>query len=167
MRRAAVLATAALLVVGAAASLKAQAPNFSGKWTMQVDPNAAGGGGGGRMGGGGRGGFGQEFTAVQDAKTLTITRTTQNGEIKTVYNLDGSESKNTQSMGGNDVTSSSKAMWMGSKLMITTTTEFNGNSRETKMTLSIDGSGNLLVETTSPGRGGGDPVTRTSTYTKS
>lgn len=165
MRRAVLLATAALVVAGTA-SLNAQAkPNFAGKWTMVQDPNAAPPAGG-RGGRGGFGGLGQEFTATQDDKTLTITRTTQNGEIKSVYNLDGSDSKNTMSMGGNDVEQLSKAVWDGGKLTITTTMNFNGNSRETKMSLSLDASGNLVVESTSPGRNGGEPTVRTTTYKK-
>lgn len=162
MRRAAAVATAALLLVGAATGLKAQATSFAGKWTMQVDPNAAQGGRGGR----GFGGLGQEFTATQDAKTLTITRTTQQGEMSTVYNLDGTETKTTRTMGDMEMVSTSVAKWDGPKLVITTSSNFNGNARESKMTLSINASGDLVVETTSPGRGGGEPTTRTSTYKK-
>ena len=39
--------------------------------------------------------MGTEMTITQDSKTLTITRTTRGGESKHVYNLDGSESRNT------------------------------------------------------------------------
>jgi hypothetical protein len=88
------------------AGLSAQAaPDLSGKWTQVPDPNAAaaapGGGGGGRGGRGGGGGqfCGQECTIAQDATTLTVTRTTPNGEVKAVYKLDGSESKNMQAGG--------------------------------------------------------------------
>jgi pectate lyase len=164
MRRVALLATAALVV--GTAGLNAQMPNFAGKWTMQADPNAAAPAGG-RGGRGGFGGLGQEVTITQDAKTLTTVRTTQNGEIKTVYNLDGSESKNTMSMGGNDIEQVSVAKWTDGKLVITTTMNFNGNARETTMSFALDASGNLLVSSTRAGRGGGDPVTTTTTYTKS
>ena len=93
------LVVAVVLMFGAAASLAAQAkPDFSGKWVM--DPAAApaapagGGGGGGGRGGGRGGGFGNEFTIAQNAKTLTITRMQGDQTVTTVYNLDGSESKN-------------------------------------------------------------------------
>ena len=162
-------------VVLVAASLSAQTPSFAGKWTLVVDPNApapAGPGGGGRGGGRG-GGFGQfcgmECTITQDATSVTVSRTTQAGETKTVYKLDGSETKSTQDMGGRGtLTSASKAMVMGAKLMITTTTDMSamgGGNRETKMTLSIEG-GNMVVETTAPGFQDPTPVTTKQTYKK-
>jgi hypothetical protein len=156
--------SAAALVLAAPALSAQGKPSFAGKWAMVVDPNAAGGGGGGR--GGGRGGLGMEPTIAQDEKTLIITRTTQAGEVKSVYNLDGSESKNTMTMGGNAVEQVSKAAWEGNTLVITTTSSFQGNPTTSTMKLSIDASGQLVVETTSPGRGGGEPVTRTATYKK-
>src|SRR5215472_2631743 len=94
-RAAAVLSTAAMVMF--AVSVFAQAPNFSGKWTADAEKNAAamaGGGGGGRTGGGGRGMGGGDMTITQDGKTLTIERQGANGATKTVYNLDGSDSKN-------------------------------------------------------------------------
>src|SRR3954463_5183401 len=84
MRRSALMGVAAVAFV--ASSAFAQATSFAGTWNMVVDPAAqqaaAGGGAGGRGGRGGGGGFGPTFTVAQDAKTLTITRTTQAGEQK-------------------------------------------------------------------------------------
>ena len=118
MRRVATMLTA-LALVASAASLSAQNPNFAGKWTLQVDPNAApAGGGGGRGGGrgGGGGGFcGMECTITQDAATLVVSRTTQAGEVKTTYKLDGSESKNTTTFGQNTMESTSTAKLRGSR----------------------------------------------------
>ncbi len=162
MRRTALFLSVAALTLASTTAIHAQAANFAGTWTMVPDPNAAGGGGRG-----GRGGLGQEVTIAQDAKTLTITRTTQAGEVKSVYNLDGSDSKNTMSMGGNSVDQMSQAKWDGSKLVINSSMPMGDTERKTSMTLSLDSSGSLVVESTSPGRGGGDPVTRTSTYKKS
>jgi hypothetical protein len=106
-------------------------------------------------------------TIAQDASTLTITRTAQGGEVKTVYRLDGSESRNSiTGRGGEAVESVSKARWEGSKLVITTTTTVQGNPVETTMTLSLDGQ-NLVIESTGAGRGGGATVTTTTRYTKS
>jgi hypothetical protein len=103
----------------------AQGKDFSGKWAPDAEKNAAaagagGGGGGGNRGGGGGGGGrggGGPMTITQDAKTLTIEREGQNGTTKTVYNLDGSVSKN-PGRGGAEQESTAK--WDGAKLMITT-----------------------------------------------
>jgi hypothetical protein len=44
---------------------------------------------------------------------------------------------------------------------------FDGNAVETTMTLSLDASGNLLVESTRPDfQGGGAPITTKMTYKK-
>lgn len=161
-RMTAMLSAAALVVL--TAGLMAQATNFAGKWTRVEDPAAAaapGGGGGGR---GGRGGFGQEVTITQDAKAITLEYMGggQNpAPMKRVYNLDGSDSKNTMTFGGNAIEQVSKATWEGGKLVVTTA----GQNGETKQTLSLTG-GNLVVEQTAPGRGGGAPTTTTVTYKK-
>ena len=160
MKLAAVLMSVAALT-STAPSASAQAkPNFAAKWTMVVDPNAPPAGGRGMRG------LGQEATITQDAGTLTIVRTGPNGEVKTVYNLDGSDSKNTMTFGGNSVDQISKAKWDGDKLVITTTSNFNGNAFETTMAFSLDASGNLVVDSTSPPRGGGAPTTTHMTYKK-
>lgn len=162
MRRATALLTVSALVLGTT-QLAAQAkPSFAAKWVVVVDPNAAAptpGRGGGR-------GLGQQATIEQTDKTLTITRTTQNGEVKSVYNLDGTDSKNTMTMGGNAVDQTSKVKWEGDKMVITTNSSFNGNPIESTMTLTLDAAGNLVVEATGPGRGGGPPTTTKMTYKK-
>ncbi len=166
MRRIVIALTAATLLVGA--GLSAQAPSFTGKWTLVPDPNAAAGGGGKGGGrGGGFGGFcGGECTIAQDAKTLTVTRTTQAGEIKSVYTLDGSESKNSQTMGENTITSISTAKWDGAKLVVTTKTDMGGNTTQATTVLSLDAGGQMVVARTAPGRGDPAPVTTTQTYKK-
>lgn len=68
--------------------------------------------------------------------------------------------------GGNSVDQISKTKWDGDKLIVTTTSNFNGNSFETTMALSLDAAGNLVVDATSPGRGGGAPTTTHLTYKK-
>jgi hypothetical protein len=163
MRTAAVLMSAAALVFSAT-ELSAQAkPSFAAKWTMVADPNAPAP----TAGRGGRSGLGPEATITQDDKTLTLTRTTPNGEMKSVYNLDGTDSKNTMSFGGNSIDQISKVKWDGAKLVITTSSSFNGNAFETTMALSLDAAGNLVVDSTAPGRGGGAPTTTKTTYKKS
>jgi hypothetical protein len=174
---------AALLVCGAAiagfattAHAQAKVKEFDGKWTRVDDPNApppggAGGGDarGGRGGGrGGRGGLGANVTIEVDASNnkFQIIRTTQNGEMKSTYMLDGTESKNTMQMGGNAMDQLSTTKWAGDTLMITTKMQMGENTSQSTMALWISG-GNLMVRSTSPGRGGGDAMTTTTTYKKS
>lgn len=157
-------ATTAIAALLIAATVIAQTPpNFAGKWTLVADPNAAPAGGGRGMGG-----LGQEATIVQDASSLTITRTTPVGTFTSTYKLDGSESKNTLNIQGNAVEQVSKAKWDGGKLLVNTTLNFNGNPVESSMVMSLDATGNLVVETTRPDfQGGGAPVTTKVTYKKS
>ena len=163
MRRvAAIVSTAAVLMwsVGVFAQAK---PSFAGKWVREAPaapatPPAGGGGGGGRQGGGGGGGFGMENTITQDATTLTVDYMQGQNPAKLVFKLDGTESKNPGRGGAEQV---SKAVWEGQKLVITTTTP-NGDS---KRVLSLEG-GNLVIETTNPGREGGAPTTSKVVYKK-
>ena len=164
------LVVAVVLMFGAAASLAAQAKSdFSGKWTL--DPASApappagapagGGGGGGGRGGGRGGGFGNEFTIAQNAKTITITRMQGDQTVATVYNLDGSESKNTVQGRGGATEQVSKAAWDGAKLIVTTA----GANGEQKRVFAME-AGNLTIETTQPGRDGGPGTPAKLTYKK-
>ena len=160
MRRVLTFALAAMLAVAALPVLaQSSKPNFAGQWALVPDANAASGGMGMMAG---------DMTIAQNEKTVTITRSLpQFGDMKSVYNLDGSDSSNTLNLGGNDVTMVSKAKWDGSKLTIKTSFDVGGQSAETSMSLSLDGSGNLLVESTRPDfQGGGGPVTTKATYKK-
>ena len=167
-----VLAVAIVSVAFAAGVLAQAKPDFSGKWVM--DPASApapppggapGGPGGGRGGGRGGAGFGQEFTATQDAAALTITRMQGDQTVTAVYKLDGSESKNMVAGRGGQQEQVSKAAWEGNKLSITTTVNFGGNNVEQKRVLSIE-AGNLVIEQTAPGRDGGPPTTTKLVYKK-
>jgi len=159
MRRAAGIL--GIVTVWAAIVIAQSAPNFAGKWTLVPDAGAQGGGRGGF------GGLGQEATIAQDATSLTITRTTQMGETKSVYKLDGTESKNTLNMGGNAMDQISKVKIDGGKVTINTSMNFAGNAVETVMTLSLDPAGTLTVESTRPDfQGGGAPITTKATYKK-
>jgi hypothetical protein len=160
MRRVVSVFVVLTLVAGAAALAAQSKPNFAGKWTLVPDPNAPAPTGRGRGGG-----LGQAFSAEQNDKTLTVVTTNQQaGEVKAVYNLDGSESKNPISFGGQSVDRVSKVKWDGAKLVITTTSNFNGNAVESTQTWSLDATGNLIVESTS--NFGGTPTTTKSTYKK-
>jgi hypothetical protein len=152
-------ASAAILAVGVSLAAQARLPDFSGKWVM--DPPAApaasaDAGRGGRGGGGGfQPGFGAEFTVKQDAKTLTITR---GGQAKPlIYNLDGSESKNSVTRDGQQQEQIANATWKGSKLAIVTQVNFQGQTAEQRRVLSLE-AGNLVIEQTNPGRNGGPPI---------
>jgi hypothetical protein len=162
-RMTALLSAAAVAVM--TVGVFAQTPNFAGKWSRVDDPAAAapaGGAGGGR-GFGGRGGFGQEVTITQDASTIKMEWMQGQGGMQTrTYKLDGSDSVNqVMGRGGEAAPQTSKAVWEGGKLVITTTTQFGEN----KQVLSMEG-GNLVVEQTNPGRGGGAPTTTKITYKK-
>jgi hypothetical protein len=163
MRRA-LAAVVVLTLIAGAATVMAQTPskpNFAGKWTLVPDPNAPAPTG---RGGGRGGGLGQAFSAEQNDKTLTVISTGPQGETKAVYNLDGSESKNPLTFNGNTIDRVSKTKWDGSKLVITTTSNFNGNPFESTQTWSLDATGNLIVESTS--NFGGTPTTTKATYKK-
>jgi hypothetical protein len=172
MRRTATVMMMAAGVVLFATSLSAQAPNFAGKWTLNVDPNAAAppaGGGGGR-GGGGRGGGGGGFCGMtcditQDATTLTIKRTTQAGETSTAYKLDGKEGTISQQGPNGPTEIKYTAKVEGGKITVSTTRDFGQGPSTTKMEVSMD-AGAMKVVTTAPGRGGGDPTVTTQTYKK-
>lgn len=165
MRRNALVVGALSLVFAASIAQAQDKPNLSGSWTVIADPNAAGGGGGGGGRGGGGGGLGMAATLTQDANTLTVTRTTQNGEVKLVYNLDGSESKNMVQGRGGQTEQVSKAAWDGTKLVITTNLMMGENAITRTQTMSRDASGQLVVTVQGPGRGG-EVMTTTQTYKK-
>jgi hypothetical protein len=158
MRRITSLLTTAAVMAVFVVGLGAQAkPDLSGSWTLVPDPNAAapggggpGGGRGGRGGGGGGAFCGQQCTIAQDGTTLTVTRTTQAGEQKAMYRLDGSESKNAQQGRGGQATEVvSKAMWDGNKLTITSSQPGReGGPAVTRTTVISMNAGQIEVENT-------------------
>jgi len=154
-------AIATILAVGVSLSAQTKLPDFSGKWVMDAPaaaPAVDAGGGRGARGGGAAGfqpGYGAEFTVKQDAKALTITR---GGQAKPlVYNLDGTESKNSVTRDGQQQEQIATTMWDGNKLIIVTIVNFQGNTAEQRRVLSLEG-GTLVIEQTNPGRSGGAPI---------
>ena len=134
-------------------------PSFQGIWTPQAPAAGAppaGGGGGGRGGGG-------PMTVTQTATQLTIERTMGQNTLKTVYNLDGTESKNERPGrgGGAPTVQTSTTKWDGAKLVITTKFEGPNGPVEQVQTWSLTADGNL--QTDQPGQGGN---VRTTVYTK-
>lgn len=162
MKQVTTLVTAAAFVLASAALFAQAKPNFAGKWVQEAAA-AAPAGGGGR--GGGRGGLGQELTITQDAATLKIDYVgggRNPGPVSLTYKLDGSESTN-PGFGGNEQTS--KAVWEGDKLVVTTALMMGGNAFEQKRTLSMEGA-DLVIETVQPGREGGPGTPNRQVYKK-
>lgn len=129
-------------------------PNFAGTWKLTSAPTD------------------DPFTSpqmvvTQDAKTLIVTTSSQMGEIKTTYNLDGTEGSSPLDFGGNSMARTTKLTWESSKMVLGTKADFGGQAFETKAVWSLDATGTLLVENTRPDfQGGGGPVTTKATYKK-
>jgi hypothetical protein len=157
----------ATTILATSAGLAAQAkPDFSGDWVLARDRSSQTMSGSVVVSVSGL--LGDKFTAVQDAKTLslTITVVALGRDIKAVYNLDGSESKNLNP-GGNgqpDEPIFSRTSWDGSRLVIETrgSPPVNGKPLETKRVIWIDSEGFLTIERSAEG----SPVLR-SVYRKS
>jgi hypothetical protein len=145
------------LVLALPAMAIAQTPDFSGKWTQDMeksDPAPQGRGGGGRGP--------QSFTITQTATELTIERETQNGVMKTVYKLDGSPSVNAGGRGG-DVTS--KSTWAGNKLVTKYSRTMGETTVEVTETRSLESDGSLVLVTETKGGPQGD-MTRKTVFKK-
>jgi hypothetical protein len=167
MRRSTALMSVAAVAFMASTAAAQAKTSFAGTWNMVVDSTAmAQQQAGGRGGRGGRGGLGSTFTATQDDKTLTISRTMGQNDVKSVYNLDGSDSKNTVQGRGGPMEVVSHAKWDGNAVVISTTRDFNGQSVTTTQKLSLDASGNLWVESTQPNMQSGETTTTKVQYKK-
>ena len=131
-------------------------PDFSGMWTLakdrssQTQKNAVTVAVAGLLG--------EKFTAVQDARTLTldITAAVVGRPVRAVYNLDGSESRNlnpSMVAGVADEVIFSRVSWDGDKLVILTrgTMLVNGKPQESKRVMWIDSEGQLTIERSSEG----------------
>jgi hypothetical protein len=156
MRRALTALTTLVLAFAAIAAAQTPTkPNFAGKWTLS-DPSAAGA----MM-------IPASMTIAQDQKTVTLTTVGQMGEVKTVFNLDGTETKSPIDVQGTTIDRTTKASWDGSKLVMTTIANFQGQSFETKQTWTLNADGTLTVDATRPDfQGGGAPVTSKTVYKK-
>jgi hypothetical protein len=154
------LALTAVLAVALAITGYAQKPDFSGVWTPDAAAAPAGGGGGGR------GMAPGPMTVTQKGDTLTIERSMGDNKVSSTYKLDGTESVNKMmGRGGAEVETKSTAKWDGSKLTIVTKQAApDGTVRESSQTWSLEG-GNLVVDSTRPGRDG-NPMTTKTTYKK-
>ena len=153
------LALTAVLAVALAITGYAQKPDFSGVWTPDAAAAAPAGGGGGR------GMAPSPMTVTHKGDTLTIERSMGDNKVTSTYKLDGTESVNKMMGRGGEVETKSTAKWDGSKLTIVTKQAApDGTVRESTQTWSLEG-GNLVVESTRPGRDG-SPMTAKTTYKK-
>ena len=142
------------LVASATLAAQTSKPSFTGAWKLTSDPSA--------------GMFvSSQLVAADDGKVMTVASTSQMGESKTIYNLDGSVAKSPLEFGGNTIDRTTKAAWDGAKLVLTTITDFGGMTFEIKQVWSLGADGVLSVDTTAPDfQGGGAPTTTKSTYKK-
>jgi len=130
-------------------------PNFAGKWTL-TSPDAAS-----------VGMNPTSMTVTQDEKTITLLTAGQMGEIKTVFNLDGTPGKSPLEIQGMSIDRVTKSAWDGSKLVLTTVSDFQGQSFETKQIWTLGTDGTLTVDATRPDfQGGGAPITTKLIYKK-
>ena len=108
------------------------------------------------------------MTVVQDAAALTVATTSQMGEFKTSYKLDGSEAPSPLDFNGMTIDRMTKLVREGNKLLLITTSKMEGQSLEFKSAWSLSTDGSLVTETTVPDfQGGGAPITTKATYKKS
>lgn len=168
MRRSHFILAAVAAIIGsstATAQADAAKPNFSGKWTILPDSGAVQQGA--ARGGAEMGGLGETATIEQTDKTLTITRQTATmGELKTVYNLDGTETDGSVNVQNQAVPLTMKARWDG-KALVTSIWANVGQQIEIILVLSHDDKGNLVVEHTYPQMSANSPGgTTKSVYKK-
>jgi len=109
-----------------------------------------------------------QVAITQTAAELIMTATSQMGEFKTTYKLDGTPGRSPIDFNGQTIDRATKATWNGSKLALSTTSDMGGQTIEFKSVLSLSADGALLVESTFPDfQGGGAPVTQKAVYKKS
>lgn len=151
-------------------------PDFSGRWVSEPETKTPTGGAqslAGNMGSG----WGSNLTITHVASRLTVTyeffaRGDMQPPLKFVYALDGSETKNSVMMGRGIQVQTSKAVWEGDKLVITTTHSYDNPANgqpmkvEVKQTLTLASPTSLVVETTRSGVLGGSPSTTRTIYRK-
>jgi hypothetical protein len=102
------VATLALVLALPAMAVAQAKTDFSGTWnvdTAKSDPAPRGGGGGGAT---------TKLVITQTAVDMTVIVTTGRGEAKTMYKLDGTEMKETVTMGE----SRAKVSWDGARLVV-------------------------------------------------
>jgi hypothetical protein len=176
------IAVTACMVSGASAQTR---PDFSGRWTSDVEPGpaparganpASGRGADARAGVADMGsGWGSTITVTHDASRLRVeytffARGDMQPPLRFDYALDGSESNNTVMMGRGIQEERSTASWQGDRLVIVTRHPFvnpeNGQAMtmDVTRTLSLESPVLLVVETVRSGVLGGPATTSRAVY---
>jgi hypothetical protein len=141
-----VIATLLAVLNGALVQSETRRPDFSGSWTFDAQktmtPDKDGRVVLAAM-------LGEEFTAIQDATSLTL-RILNNGQlVVAVYDLTGRSSEN---VSPGDIVVTSRAKWDGDRLLISSTSTSDDKGKqvtvETTRALSIDSAGDLIIERT-------------------
>jgi hypothetical protein len=123
-------------------------------------------------------GWGTSPTITQTADRLTVeymffARGDMQPPLRFVYTLNGTETKNSLMLGRGVQMQTSKTVWEGDKLIISTTHTFENPATgqpmksEVKQTLTLASPTQLIVETTRSGVLGGAPTTTKTVYKKS
>ena len=143
--------------------------DFSGQWT--AEPGAATGAG--NMGSG----WAPSITITQNGAQLVVeeaifSRYDLQPPLRTVYALDGSETRNTVMPGHSTQTRVSRAKWDGAALVITTSYPVvdpsSGKPLTAQLTqrMVLEAAGALVIETSRSGVLGGNPTTTRTIYRK-
>ena len=156
MKRAVLAACVLMLLLAALSPVSAQSkPNFTGKWTLVWDPSVKPTA---------LGELGEKPTVTHDAKTITVVTMQPAGELRSVYNLDGSESKNPITFGELSLDRVSTVKWDGARLIIQSKLNVAGQIIETTQTWSLSTAGELVVDAVASVQG--KQITTKRTYRK-
>lgn len=174
---------AALVLTAVLPAFSAQSPaDFSGRWTLEapaiattpaVPGTPAAAAAPGDMGSG----WGATITVAQDAKQMSVeyavfSRYDLQPPLKFTYPLDGSEGRNTVTMGRGEQVESSRARWDGQTLVIVTTLHVADRdvskpfTAELTRKLWLESPTTMIVEVNRAGALGGPPSTTRSVYRK-
>jgi hypothetical protein len=133
-------------------------PDFSGKWTQDLEKSDPMGGRGGGGGGAAPTPTPQTLTVTQTPADITIETTRGQNTTKVVYKTDGSESTNESENQRGKTVSKSKTKFDGGKLATegtrTMTTQQGEMVTEFKEVRSIEADGTMLVQTTTKSQRG-------------
>lgn len=127
-----------------------QKPNFSGRWVVVSPADASG----------------EEEVVQQDATSLSVSHDSEGGGHRTVYKLDGTESRNVIGSHESEIVTLSKASWQGDRLAITSVTTYpDGRILNQKEMWSLDAKARLVIDVTQVMQGR-PPMTVTVIHTK-
>jgi hypothetical protein len=111
--------------------LAAQKPDFSGTWVAVSPAEAAG----------------SEENITQDATTVTRGHASSGSGHHARYTLDGSPTRNAIRSHGQEIVTISRASWDGGRLVINESTTYpDGRVRKQRSIMSLDASGQLLID---------------------